>query len=416
MIYGFSGLPGAGKTLNAVKFTVEEELFQGRQRFYHGVPLLFFDYQVCCDFKGWFYGVFFPANVNSQISKKIKAIHNEGRYAELDDFPFLAEQYRKHDGFALWLKWVKCCYPKAELNRIREVCAILQIPESDLKFEHIEHLNLHWTQFANPHKWIELPQEAVIVIDEIQDIWGVRAAGASVPPAVEGFATHRHKGWDLVIISQDFRDCDVYIRRRIGNHKHILNYGLRYLKQWEDHKLIATDDGKALWRLGSKKITKDKRFFGVYLSAVLHTHKPKLPRKVKLALYILVFSLLTLFSGIYYIVNQFSGSSSELAEPTTTASPATPVTLGTETLTDVGKLPLFSPRVESLPFTAPVFDKRVMNTELHIPTLFCYAVELRCKCYTQQGTRYNLPQHDCMNIAQFGAFDYFKETEDRRRR
>ncbi|OOF11103.1 hypothetical protein BZG82_05675 [Salinivibrio sp. PR5] len=413
MLYGFSGLPGAGKTLNAVKFTCEESVFQGRQRYYHGVPLLFFDYDVCDSFKGWFYGVFMPSTDNQLIHKKVKRIHKEDRYAELSDFPFLANEYEKHQPFALWLKWIKRCYPASALKEIRDVCTMLEIPEHELTFAHVEHLNLHWTQFDNPHKWHELPHESVIVIDEIQDIWGTRSAGTSVPKAVEEYATHRHKGFDLVLISQDFRDCDVFIRRRIGNHKHYLNYGLKYLKVWEDHKLIPTDDSKALWRLGSKKITKDKRFFGVYLSAVLHTHKPKLPRKVKLALYVAAFSFCAMAAGILFLVNKFTSDTPETAISDTVTHSET-ATLSDNSLANTD-FKLFTPRVDALPFTAPVFDDRIARGELDIPQLFCYAVDMSCKCYTQQGTRYSVSHSECLNIAQFGTFNYFKNQDERTR-
>ncbi|WP_241825007.1 zonular occludens toxin domain-containing protein [Salinivibrio sp. IB872] len=253
----------------------------------------------------------------------------------------------------------------------------------------------------------------MIVIDEIQDIWGTRSAGASVPKAVEEYATHRHKGFDLVLISQDFRDCDVFIRRRIGNHKHYLNYGLKYLKVWEDHKLIPTDDSKALWRLGSKKITKDKRFFGVYLSAVLHTHKPKLPRKVKLALYVAAFSFCAMAAGILFLVNKFTSDTPETAISDTVTHSET-ATLSDNSLANTD-FKLFTPRVDALPFTAPVFDDRIARGELDIPQLFCYAVDMSCKCYTQQGTRYSVSHSECLNIAQFGTFNYFKNQDERTR-
>ena len=104
MFFGFSGGVGTGKTLHAIKTLIEKNEFIGRPIFYHGVRVLLLDYSVCDSFQGWFYGIHWPANNhNKALEKKVLRIEDEGRLAELEDFPYLAYQYSKHKPVEQWL-------------------------------------------------------------------------------------------------------------------------------------------------------------------------------------------------------------------------------------------------------------------------------------------------------------------------
>ncbi|NWK19361.1 hypothetical protein HX771_25035, partial [Vibrio parahaemolyticus] len=117
MFYAFSGGVGTGKTLHAVKTLIEKDEFVGRQIYYHGVRVLLLDFSVCNSFQGWFYGIYFPANkANKALERKVLRIEDEGRLAEIDDFPYLQYQYSQHKPVEQWLYWYKKTASKKRLK------------------------------------------------------------------------------------------------------------------------------------------------------------------------------------------------------------------------------------------------------------------------------------------------------------
>ena len=104
MIYAFTGIPGAGKTLNALKFVRDDERFSNRKVYVYNV--------------------------------------NELNYSQ----------------------W--------------------------------EVIN---TEQAT--KWYELPDDSVILLDEVQEIWRPKnLKNSELPPTLEHLEKHRHRGIDLSLI------------------------------------------------------------------------------------------------------------------------------------------------------------------------------------------------------------------------
>jgi len=61
----------------------------------------------------------------------------------------------------------------------------------------------------------------VIVIDEVQRHWRPRGMGSKVPPEIAALETHRHKGVDFVIVTQNPMLIDGNARRLVGRaHPH----------------------------------------------------------------------------------------------------------------------------------------------------------------------------------------------------
>lgn len=61
----------------------------------------------------------------------------------------------------------------------------------------------------------------VLVIDEIQRYWRPRGMGVKPPSMIKELETHRHKGIDFVIITQNPMLIDQNVRRLVGRHQHI---------------------------------------------------------------------------------------------------------------------------------------------------------------------------------------------------
>lgn len=127
-----------------------------------------------------------------------------------------------------------------------------------------------------PRRWFELPEGALIVIDECQRVFPPRAAAAAVPEYVQLFDTHRHRGYDVFLITQHPRLIDSFIRNLVGRHLHLYRpFGLMRSQVYEWQECCENP------RVDAKPIPRPwafpKKLFGLYHSAEQHTHKARLP-------------------------------------------------------------------------------------------------------------------------------------------
>ena len=73
----------------------------------------------------------------------------------------------------------------------------------------------------------QLPDGAILLCDEVSDLVPQRIKG-DVPDWVNDLRTHRHKGLDLIFVTQHPMDVDVVFRRLVGEHRHFFRqFGIR---------------------------------------------------------------------------------------------------------------------------------------------------------------------------------------------
>ncbi|MCC4798665.1 hypothetical protein BCT30_18055 [Enterovibrio norvegicus] len=405
MLYGFSGLPGAGKTLNAINSVLSNELFAGRRIYYHRIPCLMFDYEVCQTFQGWFYGWFLHNNrSNTALLKKVANIHQrESRLVELEDFPYLERDHEESSPFAIWLYWVRRCYPESRLKQLDELIAVRGIEESELTFEDVESLELHFREVHRPQDWPELPSQSVFLADEIHHYWPTRTRDA-VPKALEAISTHRHTGKDLIFITQDFANVDVFIRRMVNYHTHFEDVGAGKIATYKRKKYIDINnpfDKKA----ADKSITKHPtHLYGAYYSTEMDTKSKKLSTKAKRGLQLgvlsLVVLLLTVFVGLPMVFDNFSPDEVQTEQTTTVTTGDSPEKTAASTLNTNRLQPWDNPKYKPL-LTVNAY-----------PDLLCYVIDKdNCKCVTQQATRYDLEFNQCQALALNGLFDPYKNLD-----
>jgi len=418
MLFGFSGGMGTGKTLNTIKFIIENDSFAGRKIFYHGIRVLLFDYKVCDSFQGWFYGIHWPANShNEALKKKVFDIEKQHRLAELEDFPYLQAQYLKHQPMKQWLTWFKKTASKKRLAKLNELLAVLEITEDELTYEHIEPLNLDWHQFEDATQWYKLPPNSVILIDEVQNIWPVRASSAKKTEDIQAVATSRHQGFDLCYISQDFNDVDQFIRRRLQEFRHFEFFGKEEILIYSYNKHFNPTSSTEKSKVDKEKVKRDKNFYGLYLSAIEHTHNVKYSKKYLKALTTLAFSLIG-FVGIVialFYSDMFNGgftgsaTASELEESNTTQvstnTKITPLTTEREYIQN------HLPRTDLMPYSAPIYDQ-LTSVPTDYPQLFCIDINDSCNCYTQQNTLYSSDTDICRSIAKYGFYDPYQQSNN----
>ncbi|MDP3424432.1 MAG: zonular occludens toxin domain-containing protein [Burkholderiaceae bacterium] len=138
-----------------------------------------------------------------------------------------------------------------------------------------------------------------IVFDEVQKPWPPRAAGSKVPDYISELETHRHKGVDFVLITQNPMLIDRNVTALAGRHVHVRRFGsigAAIVYEW-DHCSRSLLYSKALAKSTWKY---DKSVFKLYKSSELHT-KPQ--TRVPPLVFVVV---LALAAGAYLIPSTMS--------------------------------------------------------------------------------------------------------------
>lgn len=298
MLYLRTGKPGASKSLNTVR-EVTKDYDGSREKYYANIKLMMLDYDVCNSFSGWFYGWYWPRLKDRAarriLERQLKRIHNDDRFIEEDDAPWLVPLYEAHNSLDTWLYWVTRVYDKSVVRKVEERIELAQQTNCHY-FDFYRSMNLHWTKFDDPKGWYDLPRQSIIIIDECQQFFPTRSVGSKRPAYASEMETHRHKGWDIHLISQDPRLVDADIRRHVNRHYHYHNsFGGKSVGvlKWSTVKDPSSYHDKK--EASKAPIMHDKRFYGVYWSSELHTHKFKAPK----AFYILGLLMLVLGYSIY---------------------------------------------------------------------------------------------------------------------
>jgi len=298
-------------------------------------------------------------------------------------------------GKTLWaLTWVKA---KAE----KENRPVFYSGIADLK--------LPWTEIE-AEKWADCPPNAIIVIDECQRVFRPRMHGAKVPEFVEQLETHRHKGVDLVLITQHPMLVDSNVRRLCGLHFHVMRkWGTKSatVHEWgtiKDNCDKSRDDS----------VRHEFRYptanFALYKSAEVHTHKARIPY------HFFLIALVPVAVG-YAAWRVYHNWFPQAKAKDTTEAVAVPGQLVAappqaqrgggqgrgDSLTVQEYIAQFAPRVPGLHYTAPVYDKLTDPSVVPMPAA-CLQAATRCECFTQQATRLDVPQDLCRSIVAGGFF------------
>lgn len=270
----------------------------------------------------------------------------------------------------------------------------------------IADLKLPWIEHA-AEEWESLPPGSIIVIDEAQRVFRPRLHGTKVPGFVAALETHRHKGVDLVLITQHPMLVDANVRRLAGQHFHVVRkFGTQFatIHEWgsvkENCDKVREDSTKHEFRY-------PKEAFGWYKSAEVHTHKRRIPLRVWLFLAL----PLVIAGAIYGFVHKINAIGDK-AVPGTAVAPAasspgqhgaTAQQRGPAKLTQAEYVAQFAPRIAGLAYTAPVYDDVTKPQRAPYPAA-CVSMGERCGCYTQQGTALEVPRPLCESIVAKGFF------------
>lgn len=289
------------------------------------------------------------------------------------------------------------------LNTIERI-EKLRIETGRKVFYHgIPELALDWELFDSPEQWYALPHNAIIVIDECQGTFPVRPPKNEAPQKCTEFETHRHKGWDIFLITQDPRLVDHHVRRLVGHHRHIeRKFGVQAATVHEWERAATIDDyhdkqasNKTVWKY-------PKQVYKLYKSATQHTVKKSVPKW----LYLLV--VLVLFVGLllYWFINTLWGDDRFEDRPhyeETSFLPTSP--LPTSKKKELTFAQMMIPEVKGMPQSAPFYREVYKARSFPKPNCIMSGDRTRCDCYSQQVTKMRIDYRTCINIVENGLFD-----------
>lgn len=279
---------------------------------------------------------------------------------------------------------------------------------------------LGWEEI-DAEKWADCPPGAIVVIDEAQRVFRPRSAAKEVPPHVAALETHRHGGIDLVLITQHPMLIDNAVRRLAGKHRHVMRvFGTQTanIHEWDAVRVDCEKPGRRndstrhIWRY-------DRSVYDLYKSAELHTVKRSIPPR----LILLALVPVLLAAAVYYMYRftktytDKGNTSPPAAEAKNgqrqgAASPGTAgkgADAGFDPVADAKHyLAMSEPRINGLPQSAPKYDELTKPTAVPVPAACIHSPSRgRCECYTQQGTRLQVDQGLCLDIARNGYFEEF---------
>jgi zona occludens toxin len=272
-----------------------------------------------------------------------------------------------------------------------------------LKLDHVPIDVMKWPE--------EVEDGGVIVVDEVQRKWRPRGPGAKVPESVAALETHRHRGIDIVVITQNPRLVDSNVRNLVGRHLHVRNTGVmgRWLYEWPE---VSVD---CAWKscLNKRKYRLPKRVFGLYKSASVHfKHNQSIPLVAYGAAIALV--AVAVLGGRVY--KQFSQpKETEQVEASESKKrqladyvPSVSASASKASAGPVDERVDFIPRISGRPWTAPAYDdiRKVVQVP-HIAGAMCIGDD--CRCYSADGGRlHDVGARDCREWLERDAFNPYR--------
>lgn len=288
----------------------------------------------------------------------------------------------------------------------------------------IRDLNLDWQEFGepgpdadkpwftDPSKWFDLPDGAIVVIDEAQRLFRPRGVGAAVPPHEAAIETMRHKGHTLFLITQMPSLISTHVRDLSGIHRHFMR---KFGSHWATmHEWAGVRSTVAKSRKDSMEtqVRYPKALFDAYKSAEVHTVKFSVPWKIWVLLLLPVIAI----AGFWWILyGRASAAKAALPVPGV-GSPlqAGNVPSGASGPGGVLRAPVtaktlyasFQPRIDGLPFTASRYD--ALAEPVRVPVIVgCWQSKSDGWCFTQQGSRIALARDIAAQFIKGGQFiDY----------
>lgn len=289
-----------------------------------------------------------------------------------------------------------------------------------------------WIEIDHPDKWMDCPNDSIIVIDELQDFWGAASSGARVPVPILELSKHGKRGIDFYFITQDPTLVHSTPRKLCETHWHVVRaFGSETALAYK-HRGMQTDPSKVAHKAEKYPWRYPKDAFGKKDSAGNWITKPwyksadvhNIKRRIPLKLWAIPFALAVAIGAVWFAISSVlsyggnmvdAGAGSVPGTAVASAAGARPPAAGASRdvaapATAEQYLDQRRPRIPDFPHTAPVYDQITQPTEAPYPAA-CVQMGSRCDCYTQQGTYMRTSADTCAQIVKYGFFKDWGDKE-----
>ena len=263
-------------------------------------------------------------------------------------------------------------------------------------------------------KWWELPPGSIVCIDECQEEHLMPRDRGTPAEWVQRLAKVRHYGMSFLLTTQHPANMSSFVRRLIGRHVHtVRKFQSGVVQRFEWEGCADDPESRAARKQSTETVgTLPKEVFDLYKSSQLHTMKKRLPAKLYWFVLAVVVALVAAVSVPFVLKHAQKKNVELIGGGGAAATPATQAAASRDSadlaLRQNDPSKWMTPRVEGMPWTAPMFDGLAVTAR---PRLFCIASEDDCICNTEQGTRYAVKPGTCRVIATSGVYDPFREPE-----
>lgn len=296
------------------------------------------------------------------------------------------------------------------------------IPELKIPHEPITAEQVHdWPNWA--------PTGAIIVVDECQKVFRPRRSGADVPAYVAELETHRHRGLDFYLLTQNPRLIDSNVRDLVGEHRHIGKtlLGFRRMLYWNSGGAKNPAARRDIAEAVASPYVLPKAAMGMYKSAEEHT---KLGGKVSRMVYILPVVIIITVALFIHLKGRYGELTQEPGQAPAAVAAGQPPKADeraalaiSEEAAGGGRYPTqaeekpipklsadnYKPVQDGKPWTAPIYaplNEQIVTMPFPVA---CVKNAQRCTCYTDQGTPIRgMDKGLCLDFVQNGIYNPHK--------
>lgn len=274
-------------------------------------------------------------------------------------------------------------------------------------------------ELEHPDAWESLPVGSIVMCDEIQRSWPSSKQSEPTPPQ-KALSVHRHRGMDFFFGTQRPTMLSKWVRGLVEVHIHLeRKHGTKIVKQYRFEPIC--EDVNSMGRRRDAIVTArtlPAHVFGLYKSAELHTVKARIPKIAYALIAVPLICALAVWGGIGSVWGRSKAHGAQAEETAATlTSGNAPEAPGRKADKPNGSEPRFrtaedwiayqTPRVEGIPWSAPMFDDEKPTS---VPMIYCMSTPRRCVCRTEQGARLSVNDATCRRVAIEGLHNPFKRN------